>query len=118
MDHLPGIFALLVAAAGWYYMFYSQAASKLHGVEDPAQNRLRVRLRRIGGLVIMLLAVSFYAMFVMLRRERFAAAGMLMVLVMALMLGVVVLGLLDLRLTRKMRSAGRGYTVRNKGEDR
>ena len=116
MDYLPGIFALLVAAAGWYYLFYSQAALRLHGVEDPARNRLRVRLRRVGGVVIMLLAASFYAMFVMLRRERFAAAGVLVMLVMFLMGAVMVLGLVDLRLTRKMRGPGRGLPLGKKEE--
>lgn len=116
MDYLPGIFALLVAAAGWYYLFYSQAALRLHGVEDPARNRLRVRLRRVGGVVIMLLAATFYAMFVMLRRERFAAAGVLVMIVMFLMGAVMVLGIVDLRLTRKMRGADRGFAVREKEE--
>jgi UDP-N-acetylmuramyl pentapeptide phosphotransferase/UDP-N-acetylglucosamine-1-phosphate transferase len=103
MDYLPAIFSLLVAAAGWYYMFYSQAAQKLHGIEGERENRLRVRLRRIGGLVIMLLAVSFYTMIVLLERERFAAAGTVIVLVMVLMGAVLALGLADLRLTRRMR---------------
>ena len=103
MDWLPGIFAVIVAAAGWYYLFYSQAAIKLQGVEQTAQNRLRVRLRRVGGLVILLLAASFYAMFVMLRRERLAAAGALLLLVMVLMCVVMVLGLIDLRFTHRMR---------------
>ena len=107
MDWLPGIFAVVVAAAGWYYLFYSQAAIKLQGVEQSAQNRLRVRLRRVGGLVILLLAASFYAMFVMLRRERFAAAGALLLLVMVLMGGIMVLGLIDLRFTHRMRGGFR-----------
>jgi UDP-N-acetylmuramyl pentapeptide phosphotransferase/UDP-N-acetylglucosamine-1-phosphate transferase len=107
MDWLPGIFALIVAAAGWYYLFYSQAAVRLQGVERGEQNRLRVRLRRLGGLVILLLAAAFYAMFVMLRRERFAAAGTLLLVVMLLMGGVMVLGLIDLRFTHRMRGGPR-----------
>ena len=107
MDWLPGIFALIVAAAGWYYLFYSQAAMRLQGVEQTAQNRTRVRLRRIGGLVILLLAAAFYAMFVMLRRDRFAAAGVLLLTVMVLMGAVMVLGLIDLRFTHRMRGAPR-----------
>ena len=47
MNFLPAIFALLVAAAGWYYLFYSKAAIGLRGIEDDRQNRLRVRLRRL-----------------------------------------------------------------------
>jgi len=107
MDWLPGIFALIVAAAGWYYLFYSQAAMRLQGVEQTAQNRSRIRLRRVGGLVILLLAAAFYAMFVMLRRERFAAAGVLLLIVMVLMGAVMVLGLIDLRFTHRMRGSPR-----------
>lgn len=101
--YLPPIFALLVAAAGWYYLFYSTAAQKLLAVEGERSNRLRVRMRRISGIVIILLAITFYAMFVALGRERHTMAGLLFVAVMLLMLAVVVLGLIDLRLTRRMR---------------
>ncbi len=103
MDYLPAIFSLLVAAAGWYYLFYSKAAHKLAGVEEERHNRLRVRLRRVGGAVILCLAGTFYAMFVMLNRARFAAAGTLLLVVMFLMGAVIVLGLADLRLTHRMR---------------
>lgn len=103
MQNLPAIFALLVAAAGWYYMFYSTAAQNLQGIEDRQQNRLRVRLRRAGGLVIMLLGVAFYGMFVMLREQRAFAALLLMAVVFVLMLTIVVLGLVDIRLTSRMR---------------
>jgi UDP-N-acetylmuramyl pentapeptide phosphotransferase/UDP-N-acetylglucosamine-1-phosphate transferase len=103
MDYLPGIFALLVAAAGGYYLFYSTAAQRLKGIENEQRNRLRIRLRRAGGVMILLLAVAFYAMFVALRRQRLAAAGMLLLVVMGLMGAIVVLGLIDLRLTQHLR---------------
>src|SRR5688572_31967441 len=57
------IFALTVAAAGWYYMFYSQAASRLAGVESETVNRRRVRLRRLNGLMMFLLGIFFFAGF-------------------------------------------------------
>jgi UDP-N-acetylmuramyl pentapeptide phosphotransferase/UDP-N-acetylglucosamine-1-phosphate transferase len=117
MDWLPGIFALIVAAAGWYYLFYSQAAVRLHGVEQGPQNRLRVRLRRVGGLVILLLAAAFYAMFVMLRSERYAAAGALLLVVMVLMGGVLVLGLIDLRFTHRMRGDPRPRAGADEGPE-
>jgi UDP-N-acetylmuramyl pentapeptide phosphotransferase/UDP-N-acetylglucosamine-1-phosphate transferase len=113
--YLPPIFALLVAAAGWYYLFYSKAAGKLATIEGEHSNRLRIRLRRACGVVIILLAVAFYAMFVYLQREEHATAGLLLMAVMLLMFGVVVLGLIDLRLTRRMRARrGRSSDVDRK----
>ena len=41
------IFSLFVAAAGWYYMFYSKAASRLSGIEDSRANGVRVWLRKM-----------------------------------------------------------------------
>src|SRR5689334_6250837 len=46
MYWLPAVFALLVMTAGWYYLFYSPAATRLTGVESDDANRLRIRLRR------------------------------------------------------------------------
>src|SRR2546421_1988172 len=61
MTYLPAAFSLLVLAAGWYYLFYSPAAHRLSGIEQPHLNALRIRLRRANGVVMMLLAVAFYA---------------------------------------------------------
>src|SRR4051794_21824447 len=38
MYWLPAVFALLVMAAGWYYIFYSPAATRLTGVESRDAN--------------------------------------------------------------------------------
>ena len=57
------IFSLAVAAAGWYYMFYSRAASRLSGIEDAHVNSMRIWLRKINGLLMFLLAISFFAGF-------------------------------------------------------
>ncbi len=103
MHYLPAIFALLVAAAGWYYMFYSTAAQKLAGIEQDRHNHLRVRLRRIGGGVIMFLAIAFYALFAALRDERAGTALLLLAVVVACMVVILVLGWIDLRLTRHWR---------------
>jgi UDP-N-acetylmuramyl pentapeptide phosphotransferase/UDP-N-acetylglucosamine-1-phosphate transferase len=102
MDYLPAIFSLLVGAAGWYYMFYSKAAQRLESVEGQRQNRLRVRLRRVGGLSILLLAVAFYALF-SLPDDRVRTAMLLMAAVVILMMVILILGLIDLRLTRRLR---------------
>lgn len=102
---LPAIFSLLVAAAGWYYMFYSSAAARLSVVEHSGINRLRVFLRRAGGLVMMLLAVTFYAGVVAVDRENGPAAAGFLLAVACLMFIIMALGLIDLRLTRGLRKS-------------
>jgi uncharacterized membrane protein len=103
MYYLPEIFAFLVAAAGWFYMFYSRAASNLSAVESNGVNQLRVRLRRIGGFVMMLLAVAFYVGCIAVEREQAVAAGILLLAVFLLMCTVLFLGFVDLKLTNKIR---------------
>ena len=46
MYYLPGIFAIIVLAAGWHYAFFSSAAMKLAAVENPQLNARRVLMRR------------------------------------------------------------------------
>ncbi len=101
---LAGIFALVIGAAGWFYLFYSKAAQKLQGVEDERINHRRVRLRRAGGFCMILLAMSMYA----------GVAGfdwdhptiwfaLTWVVVMALVFVITVLALIDIRLTKQLR---------------
>jgi Na+/H+ antiporter NhaD/arsenite permease-like protein len=104
MRPLPAIFALLVAAIGWYYLFYSRAAQRLEHVEDERSNRLRGLLRRINAIVMLLMAVVIaYGL------SRFDRPGMEVqflltwVAVMFLLLLCVVLALIDVRLTWKLR---------------
>ena len=103
MYYMPEIFALVVAAAGWFYMFYSRAASNLSVVESAGVNLLRVRLRRVGGLVMMLLAAAFCAGCVALEREQAVLAGGMLIAVFVLMCAVLFLGFIDLKLTTKLR---------------
>ena len=102
MKYLPDIFALIVLAAGWYYLFFSNAARRLSGIEDSSLNRFRVRLRRFNGIVMMLLAVTFFAANNTVTEPRSAAwVGMSIMLLMGAML---VLALIDLQLTRRLRA--------------
>lgn len=104
MGVLPGIFSLLVGACGWYYLFYSRAARKLEGVEDDATNRRRGRLRRIGGMTMLLLAVFIYAGFYTVDAKHSPAAFLLTwVVVFVLLFLIVLLALVDLRLTARLR---------------
>lgn len=97
------IFSLLTAAAGWYYLFYSNAARRLQPIESQRINLARVRLRRVGGIVMILLAVLFFAGF----QEKIAASGAayiaIWLIVLLLLLLIVVLALIDLRLTWALR---------------
>lgn len=103
---LPTAFALLVAIAGWYYMFYSTAAHSLHGIESDRLNRRRIRLRRIGGLLMFLLAGCFYAGFNAFDATHPPKAYFYVwIAVFLLLIAIVVLGLIDLGLTWKLRQS-------------
>src|SRR5687767_7957164 len=109
MQPLPAIFALLTGVAGWYYLFYSKAAQRLEGIEEQRLNQKRVRLRRTGGVMMLLLAVLFFAGFNTVRVEDAPAAFVAIWLgVMVLLGAIAVLALMDLRLTHqiRLRSAG------------
>ena len=105
---------LLIAASGWYYLFYSRAAQKLSGVEAETSNRRRVLLRRCNGVVMMLLATLLYFAnhIVELKDRPIAATAVLVGIVF--MLGIsVLLGWVDLRLTMDLRNRRRNDRDRN-----
>ena len=106
MRYLPGIFALMTGAAGWYYLFYSQAAQRLEGIEEQAMNERRVRLRRVGGVAMLLLGALFYAgsyPFSNPQHTPGAFVGVWMTVFVLLIL-IIILALVDVRLTRRMRN--------------
>jgi hypothetical protein len=105
VSYLPAIFALVVGAAGWFYIFYSRAAVKLRGVESSSANRLRIRLRQIGGVAMMLLGAAFYAGYVAIDHGRVETASALFFAVLGLLAVIIVLGLVDLRLTNRLRQS-------------
>ena len=101
---LPAILALLTGVAGWFYLFYSRAAHGLAALEDQRLNRKRVRLRRAGGAAMLLLAVGFYVGFYAadpgVHPKLFVAAW---IAVLVLLAAIVVLALIDVRLTFRLR---------------
>lgn len=104
MDTLLAIFALLVAAVGWYYLFYSRAAARLEGVEDDRANRLRGVLRRTNGIIMLLMAVGIAVATYRFDMERMPTQfGLTWMAVMLLLLISVVLALIDMRLTLRLR---------------
>lgn len=101
---LQTVFAFLVAVAGWHYMFYSRSAGGLMGLESPAANRFRVRLRRLGGLGMFLLSVFFFAGFHAVDADRPTAAFFLVwATVLLLIMTIVLLAAVDLVLTVRLR---------------
>ena len=104
MQELIGIFALLVAAVGWYYLFYSRATQKLESIEEARTNRQRGMLRRINAIVMLLMAVGIATATFRFIPEKFPQEwAVTWVIVIALLLLCVTLGLIDLRLTMKLR---------------
>jgi drug/metabolite transporter (DMT)-like permease len=105
---LGAIFSLLTAAAGWHYLFYSRAAHRLGILEDAALNERRVTLRRVNGVVMILLAIVFLLGFYTVDADLQPAAFLgIWVAVFLLLLAVVFLALIDLRLTFKLRDRRR-----------
>lgn len=101
---LSSVFSLLVAAAGWYYMFYSRAATRLAGVEDDSANKRRQRLRQLNGFTMFLLAVGVYAGLNTVDPHSAPSAFVTVWLaVFALLLVIVLLAMFDLRLTWRLR---------------
>ena len=108
IHYLPGILSLLIAVAGWHYLFYSRAAQRLAreagGLEDDRSNRRRVRLRRANGFVMLLLAVAIFAGTYTADEKTTPNAFVLVwSAAMLLILLLVVLALFDVLLTAKLR---------------
>lgn len=104
MIFLPAIFSILVAVAGWFYILHASRASSLKGFETDRDNRLRIRLRRTGGVLMIVLAVSFYSAYNLAGDpDRRWIALFCMTLILLLLPVILFLAYVDLRLTRKMR---------------
>ncbi len=104
MPILTGIFSLMIAAAGWYYLFYSDAVHRLAAVEDVAINTRRVRIRRLGSVLLILLAMLFYVGSAVVSWDEPTVWFAVIWLGVMVLVGVVtILALLDLRLTNQLR---------------
>ena len=111
MNWVPTVFALLCAAAGWYYLLHAGGASRLERLERPSDNRLRIRLRRWGGAGMVLIGVAFYVAFRIADQQAQDRHGSPVLVALCLFAIVLLLPLVlflawvDIRLTRKMREA-------------
>ena len=110
------IFSLFIAAAGWYYMFYSRAASRLSSIEHSSINTMRVWLRKINGLLMFMLAVCFFSGFFAVDLDHpTRMTAIVWLAVCGLVLALLALGFVDLRLTWRLRMAGK--QVRDEDSD-
>lgn len=100
---LPGILAVFVATVGGYYLLVSPAGSELAEFEAQHLNRLRRKMRRGGGLAMLLLSAALFTLFAAAEREAFATMRWALVGVMAVLFVLMVLALVDVRLTQKLR---------------
>lgn len=104
MTHaLPGIFCTLIAVAGWHYLFYSRAAHRLGEVEQAGRNLARIRLRRINGFVLLLMAFTMFAGFYTVDTSQKTAFVVTWVAVMFLFLLMLILVSVDLWLFARLR---------------
>jgi hypothetical protein len=106
MPWLVPAFSLIVGVAGWYYLMHARtAASRLVAVEQERTNELRIRLRRVCGAITVMIAIGFYAGFKTdpdVQPRRF---GLIWLAVMCLLATTIVLALIDVRLTLRLRQS-------------
>src|SRR5690349_18547762 len=103
-SYLTTAFALITAAAGWFYLFYSRAAHNLSAVEHAAANRFRVGLRRAGGVCMIALGILFFVGFNTVSADESPNAFVTTWFAVLLLLGtIVVLALIDVRMTMQFR---------------
>src|SRR4051812_5098806 len=104
MQPMFGILALLIAATGWYYLFYSKAAERLESIEEQQTNRRRGILRRINAIVMLLMALGIAVGTYRFTNEQDQKAFLITWTIVMLLLPIsVILALIDLRLTIKLR---------------
>ena len=104
MPILPAIFSFLIGAAGWYYLFNTRAAEHLASIEETALNARRIRLRRFGGLLLLILAMLFYIGFAVVNWDQPTVWFLITWTGVLILAGVVTfLALIDLRLTNQLR---------------
>ncbi len=99
-SYLPAIFSFLAAAAGWFYFLHAERAKNLLDFETAPDNLLRIRLRRFGGVIMILLAICFFGAYSFSNKLLVLICLMLVLLFLC---AILFLGWVDMRLTHKMR---------------
>jgi sterol desaturase/sphingolipid hydroxylase (fatty acid hydroxylase superfamily) len=101
------IISLACGVAGWFYLFYSKAASRLSPLEPANRNALRIGMRRVCGVAMFLLGIAFFAGFNSVDDRRNPVAYLAVWLAAMLLLALIVaLVAADVHLTGKIRRGG------------
>ena len=108
MSLIGVICSLPVALVGAYYVVNASAVDWLGGVEGPRANRVRVRLRRANGVVMLLMSLALYLGIARsFGREAdepvSIVAPLAWVATLPLLMLMLVFAWLDMRLTRKLK---------------
>jgi hypothetical protein len=102
-----GIFSLVCGVAGWFYLFYSNAAAKLALIEPTFRNRVRVGLRRVCGAALFLLGGACFAGYNSVDDRRSPGVYLVVWLgVMFLLFVIIVLVAADIWFTLNLRHKG------------
>lgn len=106
-DVLPGALALLIGVAGWFYLFYSRAASNLAAIEDQRLNRRRIRLRRVNAILMLVLAILIAVGYYSFDLDRMAPPdrrefAVIWLTVLVLLAVILALAIQDVRLTYRL----------------
>jgi hypothetical protein len=104
MRPLTAILALLTGVAGWFYLFFSGAARRLDGIEQQKANRWRIRLRRANGVIMIALAALLYGGTYAADERDHPKAFIVIWMSVTLLVGLILLlVLIDVRLTIGLR---------------
>ena len=104
--------SLACGVAGWFYLFYSKAASRLSPMESVRRNALRIGMRRVCGVAMVLLGIAFFAGFNSIDDRRNPLAYLAVwIAAMLLLLLIVALVAADIHLTGKLRRRGGGKST-------
>lgn len=100
MQWLASTLSLLIAIAGWYYLFQSRAAHKLTGVENAQINSRRIILRRVAGFTLLLLATLFYIGISTIDHPQTPSSFVYIWMgILGLLIVVLILGFIDMQYT-------------------
>lgn len=113
MKYSAAILALLTGIAGWYYLFYSRGVQTPSGLADPHLAARRIFLRKVGGGIMLLLGIGLYLGFWAADEASHPVWFIVIwVAVLVLMAALIVLALIDIQLTVRIR---RQQLKRNRG---
>jgi hypothetical protein len=104
MTSPANVLSLLIAATGWHYLFYSRAVKLLEEIEFRELNAKRVLYRRINGGLLMALGLLTFCGVQNLRPVVFVGIWIAAMVVLAT---IVVLAMVDVRLTWKLAQSRR-----------